>query len=308
MFIPIFQTVANVIETIYNILECFSIDRFVSISSEMDLEKLAYELNKKKLFYSAIYFKNVSRINDKEFSYKIRMDVDNIPITLENRNRFWFPGPDANFGLDMKYHRGFIQLQYAVDRAIIKTIRHHETLRLNKERAEMTTIMADYEYSSENVSDDNDSTSDDVVVTTLPPTTSVDEVTSPYERNINISTVNIKTYEGDGSDDFLNFKDDGAIHDGEPEIRKKRSPLDILDFIFGDSDSNEEEEQFRVDDFEIYTKQFPYPKYKKDTYVTGIYLAQAIQLAFFFALIVQVSASVRQRIWTKESGNSTVSS
>lgn len=300
---------ADVIQTIVNILECFSIDRFVSVSSEAEMEKLAYELNEKKMFYSGIFFNNVSKVTDKEYSYKIRMDVDNIPITLENRNRFWFPGPSANFELDMKYHRGFIQLQYSLDKAIIKTIRHHETLRLNKERAEMTTIMADYDYSSESSNERNNSKEIDVAETTIAPEPANETTTEPTEsreRKINISTAYITTVEGDGSD--FNFKDDGgSIHDGEPEIRRKRSPLDILDF-FGDSSSASEDEQFHIDEFEIYTKQFPYPKYKKDTYVTGIYLAQAIQMTFFFALIVQVSASVRQRIWTKESGNSTVSS
>lgn len=33
------------------------------------------------------------------------------------------------------------------------------------------------------------------------------------------------------------------------------------------------------------------------------YLAQAIQMSFFFALIIQISSSVRQKIWFKESGN-----
>lgn len=297
---------ANVVETISNLLECFSIDRFVSVPSEAEMERLAYELNERKMFYSGIFFNNVSRVTEKEYSYKIRMDVDNIPITLENRNRFWFPGPSASFELDMKYHRGFIQLQYALDRAIIKTIRHHETVRLNKERAEMTTIMADYEYSAENSGEGDSTLSNVAVVTTGQP-----EPINATERNINninISSLDIRAFEGDGSDDFLNFKNDGgSIHNGEREIRRKRSALDILDFdIFGDSDATAEGEEFHIDEFEIYTKQFPYPKYKKDTYVTGIYLAQAIQMTFFFALIVQVAASVRQRIWTKESGNSTV--
>lgn len=39
----------------------------------------------------------------------------------------------------------------------------------------------------------------------------------------------------------------------------------------------------------------------------GLYLAQAIQIAFFIALLVQVASSVRHKIWMKESGNSMVS-
>lgn len=36
------------------------------------------------------------------------------------------------------------------------------------------------------------------------------------------------------------------------------------------------------------------------------YLAQAVQMSFFFALIIQISSSVRQKIWFKESGNFSV--
>ncbi len=296
-------------------MQCFSIDRFVSVSSESELEKIAFELNQKKMFYSGIYFNNVSRVTDKEYSYKIRMDVDNTPVTLENRNRFWFPGPNANFDLDMKYHRGYIQLQYAIDRAIIQTIRYHETLRLNKERAEMTTIMSDYEYNSENSAEGNDSSNTTTVATetTTSPETSVSEPSSSNgtERSLNLSSITIKTIESDGSHDLFNFKDDGgSIHDGdERQIRRKRE-FDDLNFDIDESAESttdpDAEEEFHFNEFEMYTKQFPYPKYKKDLYVTGIYLGQAIQMTFFFALIVQVSASVRQRIWTKESGNSTV--
>lgn len=291
----------------------------VGVSSESDLERLAYQLNQKKMFFGGVYFNNVSTVSDKEYSYKIRLDIDNIPVTLENRNRFWFPGPNGNFELDMKYHRGFIQLQYALDRAIIRTVRHHESLRLEKERAEMTTIMADYEYSSDNSVESRNSTQETVIVTiptvatTTTSSSSVPDTESNPESNIKISTITIKTVEGDGHDDSLNYKDDGGpIHDEGSSLRKKRGVLNVFDFDFDDSSEKKplptsDDEDFHVDEFEVYTKQFPYPKYKKDIYVTGIYLGQAIQMTFFFGLIVQVTASIRQRIWAKESGNSTVS-
>lgn len=293
---------ATTIQTIVNILECFSTDRLVRVTTEEEMEKRAHELNEKKMFHSAIYFKNVSRVTDREYSYKIRMDVDNIPKTLDNRNRFWFPGPNANFLLDMKYHRGFIQLQYSVDQAIIKSIRYHETIRLNRERAEMTTLMADYDYSSDNSTEIN---SAEVTIVETATTT------SPYsefgvERSVNISTINARTFEGVSA---LVEGNNSSILDSERTTRRKRSTLDILDFNFDDPSETEGEsqpEEFHVDEFETYTKQFPYPKYRKDTYVTSIYLVQGIQMAFFFALIVQVAASIRQRVWTKESGNSTV--
>lgn len=43
-----------------------------------------------------------------------------------------------------------------------------------------------------------------------------------------------------------------------------------------------------------------------NSFKKGLYLAQAVQMSFFFALIVQIASSVRQRIWMKESGNITL--
>lgn len=102
---------SDIIETIGNIFECFSVDRFIGVETEQELEDMARVLNEKKLFYGGVYFKNNGFDKNKEFSYTIRMDIDNTPITLENRNRFWFPGPNANFELNMRYHRGFVHIQ-----------------------------------------------------------------------------------------------------------------------------------------------------------------------------------------------------
>lgn len=307
----------------------------MTVKTETEMERRAYELNEKKMFHSGVYFNNVSRVTDREYSYKICMDVDNIPVTIENRNRYWLPGPSANFQLDMKYHRGFIQLQHSLDQAIIKTIRYHETVRLNKERDEMTTVMADYDYSTDNLAENNTTEITVVKSTTTSPPTDNDSGT----RNINKTAVNVQTFEGVSTDlnsdnssttttlppvasesgtkrnmnitvvNVQTFEGVSSVHENERRDRKKRSDLDILDFDFDDSSEKEPEpepEEFHVDEMEVYTKQFPYPKYRKDTYVAWLYRAQAIQMAFFFAMIIQVSVSVRQRIWTKESGNSTV--
>lgn len=218
------------------------------------MEQRAFELHDKKMFYGAVYFKNVSRATDREYSYKIRMDVENVPTTLRNRNRFWFPGPNANFDGGMKYHRGFIQLQYFLDQAIIKTVQHHEKNRRNKKQIELLTL----KYAN--------SVNNSVVagVSTETKTVAKEAITVPVPVS-----------------------------------------LDLPSFKFNDLFGPEQKE-FHVDEFEMYTKQFPHPKYKEDVFIIGAYMAQGMQLAFFFALVVQVAASVRQRIWTKESGNSTV--
>lgn len=110
--------IADVIETIGNIFDCFSVDRFIPVKDEKELEDVAYELAKKKMFYAGVFFTNDGTTN--ETSYKLRMEVDNTPVTIENKNRFWFPGAEGNFELEMRYHRGFIEIQNSIDTAIIK--------------------------------------------------------------------------------------------------------------------------------------------------------------------------------------------
>lgn len=192
-------------------------------------------MNKKKLFLGGIFF-NVSANGSeivRDYSYKIRMDIDNTPITIENRNRFWFPGPMSTFAMDMRYHRGFIQLQHSIDQAIVRVAKRKQ-----------------------------------------------------FEATLE------------------------EIFDSEDSSRDKRSPQfgDFLDFFLGSSKSESKPEvKYNVDDFKYFTKEFPYPMYKKDTYKTGLYLYQAVQMAFFLALIIQVGSAVRSRIWLRESGNYTVS-
>ena len=107
--------IVDVVETIGNIFDCFSVDRFIAVNDEKELEDLAYEMAKKKLFYAGVFFTNDETTN--ETAYKLRMEVDNTPVTIENKNRFWFPGAEGSFELEMRYHRGFIQIQSSIDKA-----------------------------------------------------------------------------------------------------------------------------------------------------------------------------------------------
>lgn len=370
------KQVADIVGTIANIFECFSVDRFIGVETEKEMEDLAVEMNKKKLFLAGIYFGDEgygagSELTD--HSYKLRMDIDNTPVTLENRNRFWFPGPDGNFELQMRYHRGFIQIQHIIDQAITKTIVELENERLEQEWKSTTTVAPttsiwddddEYEEEEETAAADNKSTtpttgtvsttiatdgvavnSTDTIDTTIPtepifvetetqpsttsetilPTTTIQIETE--QNNSSSPTVNIHLNKpAKAADVDLTFRDDrpqlsetdtanGATNSVK-RLRKKRSPqFNFLDLLTGGGDigstSNTVETfngSIKLSDQQIYTKQFPYPKYRKDNFKTGLYLAQSIQLAFFFALIIQVSASVRQRIWMRESGNSTVRS
>lgn len=383
------KQVGDVVETVANIFECFSVDRFVGVSSEREMEDLAIQLNEKKLFLAAIYFKNDGRgggASDAEFAYELRMDVDNTPVTLENRNRFWFPGPDGNFELQMRYHRGFIQIQHIIDQAITMTIvqaenAHREELwkesttieSMTTEEPELTEASAPKEKEEEKEEDDEDDSTTTSTTTTTTTTESPkieteqitdkiseesnanesstsnateakmtdearksDEQSEPLVESTSASSPNISTIisqiianqaGNDGEPPVIRVKmSDQMMHEvfniedehtrpavantGEVQSRKKRSPQFDFSSIFGSSSSNQKAkftDGISMPDVEIHTKQFPYPKYRKDSFVTGLYLAQSVQLAFFFALIIQVSISVRHRIWMRESGNSVVS-
>lgn len=334
------KQVSDIIETVANIFECFSVNRFVGVESEKELEDLALKLNDKKLFYAGIFFGNDGYEKEKEYSYKLRMDVDNTPITLENRNRFWFPGPNGNFELEMRYHRGFIQVQHIIDQAIIKTvvdaeneIREQNWLRTSTTTTTTTTETSidddsfDSDSNSENKSSESNSNSNDMAenentTTEKNETEEAETTVAPSEivRNSNaLKASNETLIEKEIQTEALTVPSSALAESTTPQtttatserplVRKKRQ-FDIFSSILGGSTTEEKQPKFEgginYGDMHTYTKQFPYPKYRRDNFLTGLYLAQSIQLLFFFALIVQVSNAVRNRIWMRESGNSTV--
>lgn len=312
------KQVKEIVATVANIFECFSVDRFVGVDSEEEMEDLAVALNDQKLYYAGVYFENNGQSKHDEYSYKIRMDADNTPVTLENRNRFWFPGPNGNFNLNMRYHRGFIQIQHMIDQAIIKSAIDRENVRLEEEwkrttttpEPPTTTTEVD-EFPNFDSDDDNDTdqttseTTDSTETTTM--TGNNDESVSfssstKTESSIVQQSNEIDFDEGQNETSVTNFP--------ETVIRKKRQ-FDFFGNLLGGSSSKDDKtpkfKGIEISNMNAYTKQFPYPKYRKDDFLTGLYLAQCIQMIFFFALIVQVTNAVRNRIWMKESGNSTVS-
>lgn len=376
------KQVLDIVGTIANIFECFSVDRFIGVETEDELEDMAVKLNEKKLFLAGIYFEDVGQ-SSTDLSYKLRMDIDNTPITLENRNRFWFPGPDASFELQMRYHRGFIQIQHVIDKAITKSLVREENKRLKElyeiERAAteaQTTVATEFpslesedaESSSnsseltfverlasneaENLALQNKNGSDvrsaqvlestETIEPKFEETTEVLSTASPYSSkaieanaengdssrlhqlhqnitsHLNATQLELKLSSDDDSDELID-ESEKPKNATEDDIlkRKKRSPQlgGIFDMLLGGSkgavEKTPREDDFpgalKMPEFEVFTKQFPYSKYRKDSFKTGLYLAQSVQLAFFFALIVQVSVAVRNRIWMRESGNSTVS-
>lgn len=219
--------VADVIETIENIFKCFSVDRFIGVKTEKELEDVAYDLAKKKLFYAGVFF--TSDLNTNETSYKLRMEVDNTPVTIENKNRFWFPGPEASFELEMRYHRGFIEVQNSFDTAIIK-YQKKKHFYANKEKQigddlDFSDLSFDgtedpnkdldvkYEDDFEGLKLDTEGEFTDaqnltVTETSTTPAPAIDfgDFFKTLQDKINISAKDVDKFSDDG--DFWNFDDD----------------------------------------------------------------------------------------------------
>lgn len=313
------ETVAKTLETIASIFECFSSDRFIAVPSEAALEDEAFKLNQKKLFFAGLVFENSTTPG--EIPYKIRMRTDDTPVTVENRNRFWFPGPEASFELDMRYHRGFVEIQHAVDVGIIKFMKQEKS-------KEEKVAVQDTPSSSglglgfgDDFGSSEDEEEEDETTTAAGSTTeNLDSLYSDLSKKINISSSDLNRFSNKSSlDDYLDFKDDEEEIELDEEdpltlnststtsapSRRKRAPqFSLLDlFLGGGSKKKTDEVTYNVAKEKFYTKQFPYPAYTRDDFKKGLYLAQSIQMTFFIALIVHVSSSVRQKIWMKESGN-----
>lgn len=268
-------TVADVFQTVKNILECFSVDRFTPASSQQDLLQQAFDLNKQRLFWAGVYF---DEVEGKNVSYKFHMDTDNTPVTFENRNRFWFPGPEASMEEDLKYHRGFAQIKHAIDTGIIKY-----------KKQQILGVPNVTEILGSGLTQLSDDESDDDFFNDW------DE-----EENETVSTTTTETPPS-STDDSLELTD--STETEMPILNRQRRQAGLISSLFGGSSRSAPQITFEVDSMRVFTKQFPYPAYIKDDFKKGLYLSQAIQLAFFFGLMSQVATCIRHRIWMKESRN-----
>lgn len=233
------KQVFDVIDTVGNIFDCFSADRFVGVKDEKELEEVAFEMAKKKLFYAGVYFTNDFKTN--KTSYKLRMEVDNSPKTIENKNRFWFPGPEGSFELEMRYHRGFVQIQNSIDTAIIKYYKKKQFNEGNKAEPPMADDLAFGEDSQEDFSKDldvkyeddddfggleldhngeigdaEDSTTTEGSTsgsTTQAPEINLGDIFKTIQDKLNISSDDVEKYSDDG--DFWDFEDEAPVTNAE---------------------------------------------------------------------------------------------
>ncbi|KAK2584735.1 hypothetical protein KPH14_007066 [Odynerus spinipes] len=119
----------TMMEMLNDLIDCILVDRVKGFSSEEELETHARVLMESNEFLAGVVFLEQETDRSKRsldyglpenVTYKIRMDVDYVPSTRRLKNQFWIPGPESSFIEDLRYLRGFVQLQDAVDRAIIK--------------------------------------------------------------------------------------------------------------------------------------------------------------------------------------------
>ncbi|XP_068154568.1 LOW QUALITY PROTEIN: ATP-binding cassette sub-family A member 13 [Drosophila tropicalis] len=299
------QLIYDILTTISNLLECVSADRFEAVSSVEQLQRRAYELNQNRLFLAAI---NFEQTEGKKLSYKMHMDTDNTQPTFENRNRFWFPGPADSMLVDLKYHRGFVQIKQIIDLGIIKykreqlgPIKEDNELELNStagksaispftiHRVDDDDLDFDDDWSVESSGDSKTVTEGTAIETTETPQTTITTLEANEDESI-VSTMNPEML---------------LLNENVPERServKRQGLLDLLSSFGGGGGAKKI--TYDVDDMQFYTKQFPYPTFVNDVFKRGLYLSQAVQVAYCLGLVVAVAICVRERIWMRESRNS----
>ncbi|GBP42572.1 ATP-binding cassette sub-family A member 1 [Eumeta japonica] len=116
------KDIGNFLRRASDLLRCVNLNRFHAMPSEDQLSHEAVKLTRVNEFAAGLVFTETEMHGDSpvEVEYKIRMDIDSVPTTTRKRNQFWTPGPEASFLEDMRYFRGFVQIQDMIDKAIIE--------------------------------------------------------------------------------------------------------------------------------------------------------------------------------------------
>jgi len=113
------------VNSLKNAVSCFETNRFIAVDSEKALVNTATELFKNATFLIGFVFENTKptdKVLPENFSVKIRMNLNNVPETNLPRGWLWIPGPADNLFMDLRYMRGFAQIQNLLERAIVTTI------------------------------------------------------------------------------------------------------------------------------------------------------------------------------------------
>lgn len=242
------ELIYEILTTVSELLECLSVDRFEPVSDVDQLRRRAYELNQQRIFLAALNFENVG---GEHITYRLHMDTDNTQPTFENKNRFWFPGPAASMLVDLKYHRGFVQLKQIVDLGIIKHKRQElgpveepESDRPTRPVISLQRVDDDEDlFNDEDDVDPNMASSDkpeDSHTTIFPQTLEV-EATTVGEQQQETTTEQETTQEGNRATLSTNNPDFVFLSNGDVKERSERVRRQQLSDLTSSSDQQEEE-------------------------------------------------------------------
>ena len=102
-------------------MSCFSTNRIFPVASEQAIVTAASDENL-RLLAGIVLMDNATQeltTLDPHIQYKIRMDVDRVPLSSSLREVMWVPGPDGDMYYNMRYFWGFLQVQDMLDTAIM---------------------------------------------------------------------------------------------------------------------------------------------------------------------------------------------
>lgn len=126
--------VSNMLNSLKNTMSCFETNRFIAVDTQKELEQVATQLFSNATFLIGFVFENTKPGDvdlPEDFRVKIRMNVNNVPETNLPRPWLWIPGPSDNLFMDLRYMRGFVQIQNLLERAIISTINSEKVAKGN---------------------------------------------------------------------------------------------------------------------------------------------------------------------------------
>ncbi|XP_052744551.1 uncharacterized protein LOC112055070 isoform X2 [Bicyclus anynana] len=136
------EEIGRLLKKASDLLYCFNLNRFKPMRNEHELALEAARLTMINEFSAGLVFLNMSESQTEvpeKIEYKIRMDIENAPTTKRLRNYLWTPGPESSFIEDMRYFRGFVEIQDIIDKAIIELSMDNPKKIQKRDVAEMKT-------------------------------------------------------------------------------------------------------------------------------------------------------------------------
>ncbi|XP_047666267.1 phospholipid-transporting ATPase ABCA1 isoform X2 [Tachysurus fulvidraco] len=125
-WLDLYQDINSTISLLYQLTQCFSLNKLEGMATEGQLVERALELLEDRQFWAGIVFllpDPSSSDLPPHVKYKIRMDIDDVTRTNKIKDKFWDPGPAAEPFSDLRYiWGGFVYVQDLVERAITRVL------------------------------------------------------------------------------------------------------------------------------------------------------------------------------------------